>query len=95
MSIDKSIVNTMACEAAQTNFESNKGQHQQNYINLNNGLLGKLEVTPHKETTKLKRQIAALKYAIDTDTREKDRQIHTDALRALEAELIGKGGLEA
>lgn len=95
MSINKSIVSTMACEAAQTNFQSNKGQHQQNYINSQNGPLGTLEVAPHGDTIKLIRQIEALEYAVSTDTREKDRQIHTEALRVLKAELIEREGLKA
>lgn len=40
-------------------------------------------IPPDKE--KLERQIAALKYLIENDTNEKDRQIHKDMLRQLEA----------
>lgn len=43
-------------------------------------------VIPTDKTT-LERQIKALKYALKQDTREIDKQIHSDALERLEEAL--------
>ncbi|GEP65223.1 hypothetical protein CBE01nite_29910 [Clostridium beijerinckii] len=40
-------------------------------------------VIPTNKTT-LQRQIKALKYALKTDTSDKDKQIHLEALKCLE-----------
>ncbi len=71
--------------------EQQKPGHNNVYIELQEG---RLTVIPNQDTAKLKRQIEALKYAISTDTIEKDRQIHINALKALEAELIKREGVK-
>ncbi|MGF7185539.1 hypothetical protein GGQ84_001630 [Desulfitispora alkaliphila] len=44
-----------------------------------------LKVIVPEDKTKLDRQIAALEYQLQHDTREKDRQIHRAALKELKA----------
>jgi hypothetical protein len=42
-----------------------------------------LQVIVPEDNMKLQRQIKALEYQIKIDTREKDKQIHTEALQRL------------
>ena len=46
-----------------------------------------LEVVIPKDRITLERQIKALKYALDNDTRDVDKQIHSEALERLEKAL--------
>ena len=46
-----------------------------------------LNIVIPESKAKIQRQIDGLKYLIQQDTREKDKKIHTDALKALEEAL--------
>ena len=47
-----------------------------------------LEIVIPTDRTTLERQIKALKYALEHDTREVDKQIHSQALERLEKALM-------
>lgn len=46
-----------------------------------------LQVTIPKSKEQIEKQIKALKYILKSDTRQKDIEIHSKALRTLEEEL--------
>lgn len=51
-----------------------------------------LQVTIPKSKAQIEKQIKALKYILKSDIRQKDIEIHSEALRALEAELKAMEG---
>ena len=52
---------------------------------------GKMKVEIPKDKERIKQQIQALEWQIEQDTNEKDKAIHQEALKDLQAALKGMG----